>query len=69
MTYSFCCIKEAQMLILNTGLDRFSSQKITYGGKASDRFTTFQIGKESNTATYLNLELIEVDEGRALIFT
>ena len=33
------------MLILNTGLDRFSSQKITYGGKASDRFTTFEIGK------------------------
>ena len=69
LTYSFCCIKEAQILILNIGLDRFSSQKITYRGKASDRFTTFEISKESNTATYLNLELIEVDEGRALILT
>jgi catechol 2,3-dioxygenase-like lactoylglutathione lyase family enzyme len=35
---------------------------LTYGGKASDRFTTFEIGKGSKTTTYLNLELIEVDE-------
>ena len=35
---------------------------LTYGGKPSDRFTTFEIGK-GNNATYLNLELIEVDEG------
>jgi catechol 2,3-dioxygenase-like lactoylglutathione lyase family enzyme len=33
--------------------------RLTYGGKPSDRFTTFEIGKESKTAkiTYLNLEL------------
>jgi hypothetical protein len=30
---------------------------LTYGGAPSDSFTTFEIGKESNT--YLNLELIE----------
>lgn len=36
--------------------------RLTYGGKSSDRFTTFEIGKESK-ATYLNLELIEDDEG------
>lgn len=36
----------------------------TYGGKPSDRFTTFKIGEGSNaTTTYLNLELIEVNEG------
>jgi catechol 2,3-dioxygenase-like lactoylglutathione lyase family enzyme len=33
---------------------------LTYGGKPSDRFTTFEIGK-GNNATYLNLELIEED--------
>jgi catechol 2,3-dioxygenase-like lactoylglutathione lyase family enzyme len=33
---------------------------LTYGGKPSDRFTTFEIGEGSN-ATYLNLELIEKD--------
>jgi catechol 2,3-dioxygenase-like lactoylglutathione lyase family enzyme len=31
--------------------------RLTYGGAPSDSFTTFEIGKESNT--YLNLELIE----------
>ena len=38
--------------------------RLTYEEKASDHFTTFEIGKESKTATitYLNLELIEVDE-------
>jgi catechol 2,3-dioxygenase-like lactoylglutathione lyase family enzyme len=36
---------------------------LTYGGKPSDRFTTFEIGKGSRTTTYLNLEVIEVDEG------
>jgi catechol 2,3-dioxygenase-like lactoylglutathione lyase family enzyme len=35
---------------------------LTYGGKPSDRFTTFEIGKESKAATYLNLELIEDHE-------
>ena len=35
---------------------------LTYGGKASDRFTTFEISKGSKTTTYLNLELVEVDE-------
>jgi catechol 2,3-dioxygenase-like lactoylglutathione lyase family enzyme len=34
---------------------------LTYGGKPSDRFTTFEIGK-GNNATYLNLELIEEEE-------
>jgi hypothetical protein len=36
---------------------------LTYGGKPSDRFTTFEIGKGSNATAYLNLELMEVDEG------
>jgi catechol 2,3-dioxygenase-like lactoylglutathione lyase family enzyme len=36
--------------------------RLTYGGKPSDRFTTFEIGKESKAATYLNLELIEEEE-------
>ena len=35
---------------------------LTYGGKASDRFTTFEIGKGSKATTYLNLELIEKEE-------
>jgi hypothetical protein len=35
---------------------------LTCGGKASDRFTTFEIGKGSKTTTYLNLELIEKEE-------
>jgi catechol 2,3-dioxygenase-like lactoylglutathione lyase family enzyme len=29
--------------------------RLTYGGKPSDLFTTFEIGKGSNTTTYLNL--------------
>ena len=34
--------------------------RLTYGGKSSDRFTTFEIGKEgSNVTTYLNLEYLE----------
>ena len=37
--------------------------RLTYGGKPSDRFTTFEIGEGSNATTYLNLELIEVNEG------
>jgi hypothetical protein len=36
--------------------------RLTYGGKPSDRFTTFEIGKENKAATYLNLELIEKEE-------
>jgi catechol 2,3-dioxygenase-like lactoylglutathione lyase family enzyme len=36
--------------------------RLTYGGKPSDRFTTFEIGKESKATTYLNLELIEEEE-------
>ena len=36
--------------------------RLTYGGKPSDLFTTFEIGKESNTTTYLNLELIEEEK-------
>ena len=36
--------------------------RLTYGGKPSDRFTTFEIGEGSNATTYLNLELIEVNE-------
>jgi catechol 2,3-dioxygenase-like lactoylglutathione lyase family enzyme len=35
--------------------------RVIYGGKASDSFTTFEIGKGSN-ATYLNLELTEDHE-------
>jgi catechol 2,3-dioxygenase-like lactoylglutathione lyase family enzyme len=35
---------------------------LTYGGKASDRFTTFEIGKGSKITTYLNLESIEKEE-------
>jgi hypothetical protein len=46
--------------------------RLTYGGKPSDRFTTFEIGKGSN-ATYLNLELVEDEDheddyGRATDF-
>ncbi len=38
--------------------------RVIYGGKPSDRFTTFEIGKGSKTTTYLNLEvIIEVDDG------
>jgi catechol 2,3-dioxygenase-like lactoylglutathione lyase family enzyme len=36
--------------------------RLIYGGKPSDHFTTFEIGKESKaaaTTTYLNLELIK----------
>src|SRR5215207_5959527 len=36
--------------------------RLTYGGKPSDRFTTFEIGKESKATTYLNLELIQEEE-------
>ena len=36
--------------------------RLTYGGKPSDRFTTFEIGKESKATTYLNLELVEEEE-------
>jgi catechol 2,3-dioxygenase-like lactoylglutathione lyase family enzyme len=36
--------------------------RLTYGGKASDSFTTFQIG-EGSKATKLNLERMEDDEG------
>jgi catechol 2,3-dioxygenase-like lactoylglutathione lyase family enzyme len=37
--------------------------RLTYGGKPSDRFTTFEIGEGSNATTYLNLELIKDNEG------
>jgi catechol 2,3-dioxygenase-like lactoylglutathione lyase family enzyme len=30
--------------------------RLTYGREPSDSFTTFEIGKGSNTTTYLNLE-------------
>ncbi|MFL6324712.1 MAG: hypothetical protein ACJ72C_08100 [Nitrososphaeraceae archaeon] len=40
--------------------------RLIYGGNSSDRFTTFEIGKESKaaatmttTTSYLNLELID----------
>ncbi len=36
--------------------------RLTYGGKPSDRFTTFEIGKESKLTTYLNLELIKEEK-------
>jgi catechol 2,3-dioxygenase-like lactoylglutathione lyase family enzyme len=36
--------------------------RLTYGGEPSDSFTTFEIGKGSNAA-YLNLELIDDDDG------
>jgi catechol 2,3-dioxygenase-like lactoylglutathione lyase family enzyme len=36
--------------------------RLTYGGKPSDRFTTFEIGKESKATSYLNLELKEEEE-------
>jgi catechol 2,3-dioxygenase-like lactoylglutathione lyase family enzyme len=42
---------------------KFPGFSVIYGGKPSDRFTTFEIGKGSKTTTYLNLEVIEVDEG------
>ncbi|MDQ3847852.1 MAG: VOC family protein [Thermoproteota archaeon] len=37
--------------------------RLTYGGGASDSFTTFEIGEGNKAATYLNLERIEDDEG------
>jgi catechol 2,3-dioxygenase-like lactoylglutathione lyase family enzyme len=37
--------------------------RLTYGGKPSDSFSTFEIGEGSKAATYLNLEWIEDDEG------
>jgi catechol 2,3-dioxygenase-like lactoylglutathione lyase family enzyme len=36
--------------------------RLTYGGKPSDHFTTFGIGKESKPTIYLNLELIEEEK-------
>jgi catechol 2,3-dioxygenase-like lactoylglutathione lyase family enzyme len=39
---------------------RIPGFRLTYGGKPSDHFTTFEIGEGSN-ATYLNLEVIEKD--------
>jgi catechol 2,3-dioxygenase-like lactoylglutathione lyase family enzyme len=36
--------------------------RLSYGGKPSDRFTTFEIGKESKATSCLNLELIEEEE-------
>jgi catechol 2,3-dioxygenase-like lactoylglutathione lyase family enzyme len=41
---------------------KFPGFSLTYRGKPSDRFTTFEIGKGSKTTTYLNLEQIEDDE-------
>jgi catechol 2,3-dioxygenase-like lactoylglutathione lyase family enzyme len=40
---------------------RIPGFRLAYGGKPSDRFTTFEIGEASN-ATYLNLERIEEEE-------
>ena len=37
--------------------------RLTFGGKPSDSFTTFKIGKGTD-ATYLNLELIQGYDGR-----
>jgi catechol 2,3-dioxygenase-like lactoylglutathione lyase family enzyme len=37
--------------------------RLTYGGKPSDSFSTFEIGEGSKAATYLNLEQIGDDEG------
>jgi len=36
--------------------------RLTYGGKPSDRFTTFEIGNGNNSTTYLNLESIKEEE-------
>jgi catechol 2,3-dioxygenase-like lactoylglutathione lyase family enzyme len=41
---------------------KFPGFSLTYGGKPSDRFTTFEIGKGSKTTTYLNLEVIIEDD-------
>lgn len=40
---------------------RIPGFRLTYGGKPSDHFTTFEIG-EGNNATYLNLERIEEED-------
>ncbi len=42
--------------------------RLRYGGKPSDSFSTFEIGEGSKAATYLNLELIEDDEGSFDVF-
>ncbi len=36
--------------------------RLTYGGKPSDSFSTFEIGEGSKAATYLNLEQIQNDD-------
>ena len=41
---------------------RIPGFRLTYGGKPSDAFTTFEIGKESKATTYLNLELIKEEK-------
>jgi hypothetical protein len=40
---------------------RIPGFRLTYGGKPSDHFTTFEIGEGSNS-TYLNLERIEEED-------
>ena len=51
-------LKVKDMEISSSLYSKIPGFRLTYGGKPSDRFTTFEIGKGSN-ATYLNLELIE----------
>jgi catechol 2,3-dioxygenase-like lactoylglutathione lyase family enzyme len=42
---------------------RIPGFKLTSGGNPSDHFTSFEIGKGGMSTTYLNLELIEEEEG------
>lgn len=37
--------------------------RLTYGGEASDSFTTFELGEGTKATMYLNLERIEDDKG------
>jgi hypothetical protein len=47
---------------------KFLGFSLTFGGKPSDRFTTFEIIEGSNAITYLNLEVREVDEGNSDLY-
>jgi catechol 2,3-dioxygenase-like lactoylglutathione lyase family enzyme len=56
-------LKVKDMEISSSLYSKIPGFRLTYGGKPSDRFTTFEIGEGGNATTYLNLELIEDNEG------
>jgi catechol 2,3-dioxygenase-like lactoylglutathione lyase family enzyme len=42
--------------------------RLTYGGKPSDSFSTFEVGERSEAATYLNLEWIEEEDDESSFY-